>query len=280
VSRLGLAAVLAFAACAAHAEGWIGRIRATAAPHEEIVPVEVRPGVVEPVLLSMASPEQKPKRILMLLPGGDGVMQIQQKRGGKWFKLLGNYLIRARAQFVDAEDIAVSVDMPSDKYCCANDRFRLGEQHAADVGKVIDALAGRFPGAQVYLAGTSRGTISAASLAARLGPARVAGVVLTSSVTQDGPGGQGLSRFDYATLKVPVLLVHHKYDACHVTPYWAAEKIAEKYRYPLVTVTGSEGASGDACQAFSHHGFAGREKQVAAAIMQWVKTRAVAASVD
>lgn len=280
MSRLALAAALALAAVAAYAEGWIGRIRATAAPHEEIVTVEVRPGVIEPVLLSMQSAGQQPKRIVMLFPGGDGVMQVQEKRGGKWFKLLGNYLIRARAQFVDAEDVAVSVDMPGDQYCCADDRFRLGEQHAADVAKVLDALAARFPGAQVYLAGTSRGTISAASLAARLGPQRIAGVVLTSSVTQDGPGGQGLSRFDYATLKVPVLLVHHKYDGCHVTPYWAAEKIARQYRYPLVTVIGSEGAHGDACQAFSHHGYAGREKPVAAAIMGWVKTRAVAPTID
>jgi hypothetical protein len=280
MSRLALAAALALAACAVYAEGWIGRIRTAAAQHEEIMRVEVRPGVVEPVLLSMQSAGQRPKRIVMLFPGGDGVMQIRQKPGGMWFKLLGNYLIRARAQFVDAEDIAVSVDMPSDEYCCASDRFRLGERHAADVGKIIDALAARFPGAQVYLAGTSRGTISAASLAARLGPQRIAGVVLTSSVTRDGPGGQGLSRFDYAALKVPVLLVHQKYDACHVTPYWAAEKISREHRFPLVTVTGSEGASGDACQAFSHHGYAGREKQVAAAIMGWVRTRAVAPTID
>ena len=145
--------------------------------------VAVRSGVDEPVLLSMASADQKPKRILMLFPGGDGIMQIKQKAGGTWFKLLGNYLIRTRARFVDAEDIAVSVDMPSDQYCCANDRFRLDEQHAADVGAIIAALAARFPGAEFYLVGTSKGTVSAAALGARLGP-KVAGVVLTSTVTQ------------------------------------------------------------------------------------------------
>jgi len=169
--------------------------------------------------------------------------------------------------------------MPNDEYCCANDFFRLGEKHAADVGAILASLAARFPGAEFYLVGTSKGTVSAAALGARLG-AKVAGVVLTSTVTQEARDGQGLSRFDFGTLKVPVLLVHHKSDYCHVTPYYAVERIAKEYHYPLVTVTGSEGAHGDECQAFSHHGYAGRENQVAAAIMQWVNKRAVAPTIE
>jgi hypothetical protein len=275
-----LFATLALAASAAQAQNWIEHIKATAAPYEEIVHVEVRKGVDEPVLLSMASKDQKPKRIVMLFPGDDGVMQIQQKARGFWFHLWGNYLIRTRARFVDAEDIAVSVDMPSDQYCCAKDRFRLDAQHAADVGAIISALAARFPGAEFYLVGTSKGTVSAAALGARLGT-KVAGVVLTSTVTQEARnGGVGLSRFDFGTLKVPVLFVHQKFDSCYVTPYSAAEKISKEYHFPLVTVTGSEGAHGPDCQAFSYHGYAGRENQVAAAIMQWVSKRAVAPTIE
>jgi len=277
--RLALAAVLALAASAAQADNWVERISAAAAPYEEIVHVAVRSGVDEPVLLSMASAQQKPKRILMLFPGSDGIMKIKQKGAAVWFRLLGNYLIRARARFVDAEGIAVSVDMPSDQYCCANDRFRLDEQHAADVGAIISALSARFPGAEFYLVGTSKGTVSAAAIGAKLGPG-VAGVVLSSTVTQETRKGEGLSRFDFGSLKVPVLLVHHKSDSCHVTPYYAVEKIAQEHRFPLVTVTGSAGARGDDCQAFSYHGYAGRETQVAAAIMQWVKTRAVAPTIE
>ncbi|HKI65099.1 MAG TPA: alpha/beta hydrolase, partial [Burkholderiales bacterium] len=100
------------------------------------------------------------------------------------------------------------------------------------------------------------------------------------TVTQETRKGEGLSRFDFGSLKVPVLLVHHKSDSCHVTPYYAVEKIAQEHRFPLVTVTGSAGARGDDCQAFSYHGYAGRETQVAAAIMQWVKTRAVAPTIE
>jgi hypothetical protein len=227
----------------------------------------------------MASKDQKPKRIVMLFPGGDGIMKIQQKGRRTWFQLWGNYLIRTRAKFVDAEAIAVSVDMPSDEYCCANDFFRLEAKHAADVGAIIAALAARFPGAEFYLVGTSKGTVSVAALGARLGP-KVAGLVLTSTVTKESRGGAGLSRFDFGTLKVPVLFVHHKSDGCHVTPYYAVEKITQEYHYPLVTVIGSEGAHGDECQAFSYHGYAGRENQVAAAVMNWVNTRAVATTIE
>lgn len=277
--RIVLVAALALAAFGARADDWIGQIQATAAPYEEIVHVAVRQGVDEPMLLSMASKDQKPKRIVMLFPGGDGIMQIQQKARGKWFHLWGNYLIRTRAQFVDAEDIAVSVDMPNDEYCCANDRFRLGERHASDVGAIMAALAARFPGAEFYLVGTSKGTVSAAALGARLGP-KVAGVVLTSTVMQSMRDGSGLSIFDFGTLKVPALFVHHQSDHCRASPYYAVAKLVQERHFPLITVTGSEGAHGPDCQAYAPHGYAGREKQVAAAIMQWVKTRAVAPTIQ
>ncbi|HUJ85483.1 MAG TPA: hypothetical protein VLX30_01370, partial [Burkholderiales bacterium] len=71
MKRLALCAALALAASAARADTLIERVRASAAPYEEIVHVAVRSGVDEPVLLSMASADQKPKRILMLFPGDD-----------------------------------------------------------------------------------------------------------------------------------------------------------------------------------------------------------------
>ncbi len=139
---------LALAAGAAEARDYGEWLQSTAAPHEEIVHVAVRSGVDEPVLLSMASAEQKPKRVLVLFPGFPGIMKLQVKDGRVWFKLLGNYLLRSRALFVDAETAAVSVDAPTDQYCCFNDEFRLGNTHVADVGKIVDMLAARFPGAE------------------------------------------------------------------------------------------------------------------------------------
>jgi predicted acylesterase/phospholipase RssA len=48
-----------------------------------------------------------------------------------------------------------------------DDAFRMGKSHGEDVAKVLQALEARAP-APVYLAGTSRGTLSAASVAASI----------------------------------------------------------------------------------------------------------------
>lgn len=269
----------ALAAGAAQARDYGEWLTSTAAPHEEIVHVAVRPGVDEPVLLSMASAGQKPKRILMLFPGYPGIMKLQEKDGRVWFKLLGNYLLRSRALFVDSETAAASVDAPTDQYCCFDDEFRLGNTHAADVGKIVDVLAARFPGAEIYLVGTSRGTVSVAPLAVALGT-KIAGAVMTSSIVQATRAGPGVASFDFGAVKVPMLFVHHEYDGCVATPYARARDLAARYRLPLVTVTGSSSTHGPPCEAFSYHGFAGREREVAGAIMQWVKTRAVAPTIQ
>jgi hypothetical protein len=44
----------------------------------------------------------------------------------------------------------------------------MGQKHATDIGFVIDDLKSRWPTAHVFLVGTSRGTISASSVAYRL----------------------------------------------------------------------------------------------------------------
>jgi hypothetical protein len=270
-----LGAGLALCAGLAHARNYDEWLKSTAAPYEEIAHVAVRQGVDEPVLLSMSSAQQRPKRILMLFPGLPGIMKLQMKDGHIWFALLGNYLLRSRAQFVDDETAAASVDAPTDEYCCFSEDFRLGATHAADVGRIVDALEARFPGAQIYLVGTSQGTVSVAALAVALGP-RIAGAVMTSTLIRASRlGGAGLSAFDFAALKVPVLFVHHRDDGCFATPYYEVQDIAQKYHFALILVTGADNPEGNACEAFSYHGFRGREKEVAAAIMRWVKTGAV-----
>jgi hypothetical protein len=273
------ATAIALAAGAAHARDYAERLRISAAPYEEIVHVAVRAGVDEPLLLSMASAAQKPKRILMLFPGYPGTMKLRMQGGRIWFDLVGNYLLRSRARFVDEETAAASIDAPTDQYCCYEDLFRLGETHAADVDKIVETLAARFPGAEFYLVGTSKGTISVAPLAAALGP-KIAGAVMTSTVIRASRGGPGLSSFDFGTVRTPMLFVHHEYDGCVSTPYSQIKYLAGKYNFPLLTVSASQNTSGPPCEAFSYHGFRGREKEVAAAIMQWTKTRAVAPTIE
>ena len=55
-------------------------------------------------------------------------------------------------------------------------------------------------------------------------------------------------------------------DPDTLTTHSGAKSIAEKYKRPLITVTGGSGFSGDACKAFTEHGFRGKEKEVMTAI--------------
>ncbi len=124
--------------------------------------------------------------------------------------------------------------------------FALANDHFTDISAVVDDLEKRFPGMPLFLIGTSRGTISAAALGARFGQ-RIAGAVLTATMFRQAPAGiqnepgPGLSRFDFATIKSPLLFVHHVSDQCASTPYGDAARLSE--RYPLITVFGGSAAA-------------------------------------
>ena len=48
---------------------------------------------------------------------------------------------------------------------------------------------------------------------------------------------------------------------------------------PLITVQGAKGVRGEPCEAFSQHGYVGRERPVMLAIGDWMATRKVAETV-
>jgi len=130
-------------------------------------------------------------------------------------------------------------------------------------------LKARFPGAKIFLVGTSRGTLSAAYLGRSLG-ASVDGVVLTSSVLQGTRRGMNLSLsgFDFAAIKAPLLFVHHAEDACKSCPYGDAHRLGRTY--PLVTVKGGKPAESGECEPLSAHGYFGKEEETVNAIKNWI----------
>ncbi|MBM4298888.1 MAG: alpha/beta hydrolase, partial [Deltaproteobacteria bacterium] len=206
---------------------------------QEVVTLATRPNVTQSYFLTRAPNELQ--AIAVLFPGSGGAIQLRVEGGQPRFAG-GNFLVRSRAEFVKRGIAAAIIDAPTDMQggWGMTDEFRLGTEHFADIGVVLGDLNERLPGVPVYLIGTSRGTISAAALAARFG-ARVAGVVLTASLFREVPRkskepGPGLSRFDFASITVPLLLAHHVGDQCQFTPYSDAVRLSEKY--PLISVFG------------------------------------------
>jgi Serine aminopeptidase, S33 len=238
---------------------------------QEIITLPSREGVTQSYFLT--SIPKNLQAVVVLFPGSGGLIQLRTENGKVRFNQ-GNFLVRSRAEFTKRGAVAAIMDAPSDQQggWGMSDEFRLGDQHLADISAVIDDLGKRFPGVPMFLVGTSRGTASAASLAARLGE-KLAGVVLTSTMfRQTGrkskEPGSGLSKFDFATIKTTVLFVHHVSDHCEVTPYSDAARLAEKY--PLITVFGGSPPQSGPCEAFSPHGYLGKESETVEQIVNWM----------
>ena len=232
---------------------------------EDIVILSTRGGVTQSYLLSSPA-AGKARAVAVLFPGGAGAIELERE-AARTLLDRGNFLVRSRRLFTGSGIVAAVMDAPSDQSRGMEDEFRLGDAHAADAGRVVADLKSRFPGLPVFLVGTSRGTISAASAGRHLG-AGVDGVVLTSTLFLASRRQPGLSGFDFSSISIPLLFVHHVDDGCDYTPYSAAKRLAA--RYPVVSVSGGLPPQSKPCEAMSAHGFLGREADAVEAIAKWM----------
>lgn len=251
--------------------GWALGLPDVARSQQEMVTLQTRPGVTQSFFLTSIPKDLG--AVAILFPGSGGLINLRSENGQARFGQ-GNFLVRSRTQFIKNGVVAAILDAPSDHQTGwgMTDEFRLGEQHYADLAAVIDELAKRFTGKPLFLIGTSRGTISAAAVGARV-ERRIAGVVLTSTMFRPAPKksqdpGPGLSKFDFATIKTPVLFVHHVSDQCEVTPYGDAARLSDMY--PLITVFGGAPPQSGPCDAFSAHGYFGKESETVEQIVNWM----------
>jgi pimeloyl-ACP methyl ester carboxylesterase len=230
-----------------------------------------------PILISKQAGSH-PNIAVLLFAGYPGVLHLRNNNDGTVaYDLRGNFLIRARRHLINEHIFTVMVDCPQDQWVSCDDRYRTSDQHAQDVAAVIDKVRSVSGAEKVYLMGTSYGTESSSFLALKLG-SKVDGAIHTASFTDPGSqGGRGhglpMWNFDWTSVKADQLFVHHKYDPCHLTQYRSV--VSRKGHAPLITVQGSKNARGNACDAFTAHGFVGRERSTMLAIADWISSRKV-----
>ena len=79
-----------------------------------------------------------------------------------------------------------------------------------------------------------------------------------------------IGRFDARRYANRHLIVHHKADSCPWTTFSAAKASHEIYGTEFIAMEGGISV-GDRCEAFSHHGFNGIERETVEAIKKWIR---------
>lgn len=254
-----------------------------AALDESIATVSLARGT-ELSLVVSKKPGSKPTTAALLFPGYPGVLKVEAQAGGApEFQLRGNFLVRARRHLVSDTVMTVLVDCPKDRWTNCDDAYRESDQYAADIAAAIDKLKADQGVGKIYLIGTSYGTVSSAFLARKL-DGRIDGAIHTATFTDPRAGrgrgqvhGLAMWDFDWTAAHADQLFVHHQDDPCQLTQY---RTIAARHgSIPLITVQGAKGVRGEPCEAFSQHGFVGRERPVMLAIGDWIATRKVTETV-
>ncbi|CAM3704651.1 hypothetical protein [Polynucleobacter antarcticus] len=189
-----------------------------------------------------------PKYILIMMPGGNGMMSIQKNIDGTiYFQSGGNFLIRSRAIFTDDEFSTISID---------------GDRSIKRMRIVVRDLKSKFPNAQIYIVGTSRSTLATIYQSENM-DGEVTGFIHTASMSAIG----GL---DTRKSKSRHLIVAHKYDECRLTPPSSSLENNRRYGTDLILMEGGV-TEGDPCQALGYHGFNGIETETIQKIKNWVK---------
>lgn len=246
-------------------------------PKAELVTLQLRDGVTQTYLL-VTNPAAPVEQVVLLFSGGSGNVRLRPASLRPEFAQRGNFLVRTRYLWAEDGFASAVVDVPSDRAESGmDDVFRSGRVHAEDIAKVIADLRQRFPKAPLTLIGTSRGTVSAASVANQL-PGLFERVVLTASLFTASRSGAGLAGFDYASIKAPLLFVHHADDGCPQTPHNTAKRLAATW--PLITVTGGRPAESGPCEALAAHGFFGKEAETVEAVKNWIRGRSFATQIQ
>jgi pimeloyl-ACP methyl ester carboxylesterase len=205
---------------------------------------------------------------IVMLPGGTGDVGIEADGDLAHDK---NFVVRTRDMWL-AHGYAVII--PD----AMNGQNLRGRRSSPEYAQVIEDLVNfahaEVPG-PVFLLGTSQGSVAAMNGAAHLAKGKVAGVVLTESVSRPSKSGETVFDASPESVTVPVLIVANRDSDCRVAPASDAPRIAAAMkRAPetkVVYVEGGTTRSSD-CGSQSPHGYFGIESTVVDAIAAWLDT--------
>lgn len=237
---------------------------------QEVITVTSRYDVSEggknitlPCLIDM--PEGKGiTAILLVIPGGNGIINLKTQDGKIRHDLNNNLFIRSMTLLHERAIGLAMPDVPSDRDKGINVTFRKGREHTADLMAVLKELRTRYPKTKIYLATSGSGGVSALFAAGNLGR-DLDGIILA------GADSSQLRAYDHSAVKVPVLMLHHAADSCDSAPFIEAREIADRYSFTMITLSGgSPDKDKNPCTFRTKHGLFGLDGKAVETIGGWI----------
>ncbi len=242
---------------------------------EELITVDLDKDAKQTGLFSIKSGSKNHSRLAVLIPGYPSVFRPVVQNGVMIStKLSGNFLIRSRRYLADESIAILTIDCQSESGDICSSSYQASNERQVHVQKLINEVKKRYPTIQeVWLVGTSMGTISS-SFMPTYAPRAYAGAIHTAAITEPYARNsyRELINFDYRKSGAPQFFIHHKDDPCYLTTWSGAKSISDKYGVPLITVFGGSNFQGNPCNAFTEHGFRGKELEVMQTIREIILT--------
>lgn len=218
------------------------------------------PQASEPATKTFLIEAPKPKAVVLLFIGGDGVLDLKADGSSK----KQNPLNRS-AQLWKAYGInSVLVDSPFDLGDARRGNIRGKSEHLTRVQSVVQYYKTRF-NLPVWIFGHSMGTVTAVQFANQNDKSgALSGIIIAGTHI-----GETLN----SNFTKPVMAIHHQKEACAATPISASEAIikgrSNETKSELVMIDGGENV-GAACMGLAYHGFNKTEDQLVDAAAKFI----------
>jgi dienelactone hydrolase len=202
----------------------------------------------------------KPKAVVLLFIGGDGVLDL--KPDGSTTK--ENPLNRSAGLWKSYGINSVLVDSPYDLGDARRGNVRGKSEHLSRVESVVNYYRNKF-NVPVWIFGHSMGTVTAIQFANQSErSAAITGIIIAGTHI-----GENLN----SSFSKPVMAIHHQKEACPATPISASESIikgrSKDAKSELVMIDGGENV-GRACMGLAYHGFNKVEDQMVSAAAKFI----------
>ena len=196
-------------------------------------------------------PVQNPKVVVLLFPGGPGVLKLQDNG----FTNNLHTFVRSKELWAKYGIDAVLVDTPYDLGIGPNN-IRGSKDHQQRILNVVKYYKEKL-NLPIWIFGHSMGTVSVSEFAntGKEQQQLIKGVIIAGtygSVTMNEAG------------KLPVLAIHHTQDTCLNTPIATSEAVIKSRpkdsRSQFILIDGGI-STGNVCYSFAYHGFYQTEDQ-------------------